>query len=1183
MVRFSSLKFPNTETRRILRDRFTRYLPSQEISVGLRNKDVLLDDELFLTLFLNLTIDIRGDIKKARATYNAQRRFNPTEPRLNELIKAGLIRVVWGRISIPSEVAERVRSDPTKPMTALNALLEKRFEKGYRITSAARSDAVLVDLVSKIKNGKLQPHDIGCLAPEWVAARLWDRTLSDSASVSTSLRVWVDRWIELDCPSILPGRAWDQTAANAFFDAAFDVLESDQGLFDWEGIRANIGKQISFKNGCGQSTADDYVPATPVTLVNRYLWFDDPLIERFATQVLFDYEDIIGLVRPILAEIEAEDHSLAPHKLFERLLRLSIDRPELLFTVLRWTNWSPVLLADILLYPATSALACLLVAQWQSPSSAWDRQLTTRDNQTTQLIAFADATSVMGHFLKQGTLDAAEVASLFAWFHNNARFGFANGSMRRDSMLAILRTELTNQSPAVQKRLANALSAGAINVGVGTTTFFALLDIVDIGNITNDIDPEPLVNGYIQGIVAGEPVLSVQRVGTSGAAVLVKLSMRTSTDLHCRFLQPIDIKEQLAITTANERPRQERILGESIRAHIRVLCRAVTGWQEIIPEDLVQATINAVRVGALRHQEKGRIAAFSPSYEANGRVEPLDRPIAADIGSALGALDQVHAEQLLTAVLETDEPMMLAQLLGSAPHKTRDKIKQRIALLTPSEAGDIYSLTHAQARIEALLSANLGEAAQRFMDDELEFKTWGQGPNPEREMIRMRANLRLNLMRGEWDKISTREPPSDFNKARLESANEVIIFYKALAELKNPLGDRQRAEEMFAELQKKHPGVAAYAQNLFAARITLLLAGDFSQLQGAALGRGRQIMIEAEELMLQSGSLDNRAAESFQCNKALLLLAMGQSEAAAELLASVHVITLHSAVAAYRSVALSRLDRAQEAVAILDEAERVHGVSDLVRSAREHVESGRVFFTNVNILSTDNPIPRTKAALFDLKQMNPEQQANVLMPQAGNFSVFVTDQVRSAAASVTSLVPMMSNMVIDKTEDDVSALIRELLTHSMQFLSWTVSDQSKGGHTAKGNPGERDLILKKDSTTLAVIEAIVCKQNVPAKKLRQHFQKLFAYSECCLFFYLVYAYTEKPDEIEKCLQEIAKTDSPVGFEHTRIDNIARTDSKPIGFTAHYNSGFGDVRVVFLILDMGQYAQKDAAKTSTGYR
>ena len=37
------------------------------------------------------------------------------------------------------------------------------------------------------------------------------------------------------------------------------------------------------------------------------------------------------------------------------------------------------------------------------------------------------------------------------------------------------------------------------------------------------------------------------------------------------------------------------------------------------------------------------------------------------------------------------------------------------------------------------------------------------------------------------------------------------------------------------------------------------------------------------------------------------------------------------------------------------------------------------------------------------------------------------------------------------------------------------SDQSKGGYTAKGGLGERDLIIRKDNTTLTVVEAVVCK------------------------------------------------------------------------------------------------------------
>ena len=66
---------------------------------------------------------------------------------------------------------------------------------------------------------------------KWVAARLWDWPLADSTDPSASLRMWVDRWNQLGCPSLVPGLAWNETAANAFREAALNVLELDPGFF----------------------------------------------------------------------------------------------------------------------------------------------------------------------------------------------------------------------------------------------------------------------------------------------------------------------------------------------------------------------------------------------------------------------------------------------------------------------------------------------------------------------------------------------------------------------------------------------------------------------------------------------------------------------------------------------------------------------------------------------------------------------------------------------------------------------------------------------------------------------------------------------------------------------------------------------------------------------------------------
>jgi tetratricopeptide (TPR) repeat protein len=447
-------------------------------------------------------------------------------------------------------------------------------------------------------------------------------------------------------------------------------------------------------------------------------------------------------------------------------------------------------------------------------------------------------------------------------------------------------------------------------------------------------------------------------------------------------------------------------------------------------------------------------------------------------------------------------------------------------------------------------------------------------------MTRLRATLRLQLLRRNWTAIANTEPPSGLSPGEQSSAVETINFYKAVAALINPDGDRHVAEQMFAQLQHRCPDVVAYATNLFAARISLLLGGDlFGQLHGAALIRGRQVLVEAEQMMLRVRAVGNSDSEIFSCNKALLLLALGQPEQANELLTSLHASRLGDAAAAYSAVALARIGRVPEAMAILDQAEQTLGGTDVLHSARAHIRSGKPFFAAANVLSADDPVPRIKVALFDLLQMDHLRQAEVLNPQPEPFDTFVIAQVRSAAASVTSLVPMMKGVDFTSCEDDLTALIRELLVARFQFLGWSVPDQSKGGFTAKGNPGERDLLLQKGSTILAVIEAVVCKESVSQQNLTRHFKKLFGYSTCRLFFHLTYAYSKNASSILGHLRQTAEYNAPAAFAYLRREDIPLTDSRPTGFIARYAGELGDVKMVFLVLDMSQYPQREAAKTA----
>jgi len=114
---------------------------------------------------------------------------------------------------------------------------------------------------------------------------------------------------------------------------------------------------------------------------------------------------------------------------------------------------------------------------------------------------------------------------------------------------------------------------------------------------------------------------------------------------------------------------------------------------------------------------------------------------------------------------------------------------------------------------------------------------------------------------------------------------------------------------------------------------------------------------------------------------------------------------------------------------------------------------------------------------------------------------------------------------------------------------------------------------------LAVLEAVVCDrpltQEWARKELTMHFQKLLGYDTCRLFFHLTYAYVPDLASIAAHLRQVAQAEAPKGFVYIGAEDIPLTDSRPTGFIARYQGGLSEVKVVFLVLDLGQHPQRDA--------
>ena len=821
MARISSIEHSPAATRGILRDRLARYLGSESSSsqAGRRARgDVTLSDELMLRLLLNLRIDFASDLDSARATYNSILSAKSNEPSLEELIDAGWLTVVWGRISASFDLV-RAAEAATPSMSALCSFLGSRFEEHYRLTIQPSGYTELDDVMTKIRNNELRPEQVGCQSPDWVAARLWDRVPIDADNQVAALRVWFDRWEKLWHPLFVPHVVWDEDAVATFREATFTVLESDPGICGWEEARGELIKKYALVNDQTCETIASRIPTVPESLVDRVAWvFDVTGVNRMR-----EHEDIAGLVSLILSDVAADNSGPAPNPVAKRLIELAIESADLFFILVFQLGGRTELLADLLLHPATSAVACLLIAKQTQNSGAWDRDLIDRDNKTTKSMVFSDAVSVLGHFLERGDTNPNEAAALMEWFHENAPHSVPNQMEPGKSLLTTLRNELSQQSGTVLRAMLDALFASS-GSKLEAGRFGAAVDIVDCGDLSDEVDPMPFVDAYSHLVGSTSPARRSVRLSASAAATLTRVALRAPRRSSWRFFYPIDSVGVLEGCSEKDRYSTVFELGWAIRTHIRTLSAAISAFSGSVPEEITAALVTAIRTGALTDHGNGRIAAFSPHFEEYGSDGNLCRSIAADIGSAIEVLSATDEDRVLSAVLETDEPMLLAQLLQFAPRNTRDRTIRRIEELTPSEAGEVYSLTHVQARIETLLSAGLADAAERFIELERELRTFG--PIRGRIVARFRTTLRLHLLREEWHEIANTEIPEGLTPAEQRSADEAISFYKGLAFLNDPSGERAVAEELFSRLHRERPDVFAYFVNLFATRLSVLLEDD---------------------------------------------------------------------------------------------------------------------------------------------------------------------------------------------------------------------------------------------------------------------------------------------------------------------------------------------------------------------
>jgi hypothetical protein len=617
MSRFPSFNNARSETRRVLRDRFVSKLRVVRQGRFLDPERKVTPDQLVLRLLAGLKVSSNAEWPIAEIAYASAGPKASEPPDLQALADLGWVRRIWGRAETGLDLRLAAHQTPAGPLDAFKILLSDIHDQHYQADPAIRSDPGLAEIVNAIEVGRSDPTQIVSRTPEWIASRLWEIILMEEATPDKALRRWAGLWTLLQHPSLVPAKVWSESDADAFCGAAFRAVATEPGLGDWITTRDLYARQAALAHNVAAATIHARFPPPPTTLVDRALWTQSPPIEASGYDSLRVCAELLGLARVLLAEADAEDNSAAPHPAAAQLVDLSIDRAELFIDLLFQVQARPRLLADLVIHPPSAGLACLLIAQWRSPSGAWDRGLTERDFQINQAEAFADAVAILADHLRASRTDAGEAAALLNWLHDRARPGFIDDVAGADSLITALRRELADCTTSTLLAMAQALDGPELHQGVGTSEFAAVLDLSALGGVEDGVDAEIIVGAYVSSIARGDYSLSAHRIGAAGAAALARIAGRTQA-LRARFLKPLDVRARLAAAKPqdNEFALADSI-GRSLRIHVRILCRAVIGGAPNVPNDLFDALVTSVRAGSLQHKEKNRVAAFAARFESS--------------------------------------------------------------------------------------------------------------------------------------------------------------------------------------------------------------------------------------------------------------------------------------------------------------------------------------------------------------------------------------------------------------------------------------------------------------------------------------------------------------------------------------------------------------------------------------
>ena len=229
MMSLSSVLKNPFQTRQALRQRFSVNLGAADSSVAKSVSALSLTDEEVLTFLQTVTFEFGNSTEHMRAfaaQHGSVRAFETA-------IAGGWARLAWGRVHISFDLARAAQgASLLEP-----SLLGERFGLTVSMPDGHAPPSALLSTNGEVEDGWGVLRRIRCTAPEWVAARLWDRFDFGPLAPNERLRWWYDRWNALSWPRLVPARIWSEADAATFRAAILDVAATE-GFLGWDEFHA---------------------------------------------------------------------------------------------------------------------------------------------------------------------------------------------------------------------------------------------------------------------------------------------------------------------------------------------------------------------------------------------------------------------------------------------------------------------------------------------------------------------------------------------------------------------------------------------------------------------------------------------------------------------------------------------------------------------------------------------------------------------------------------------------------------------------------------------------------------------------------------------------------------------------------------------------------------------------------